>query len=90
MALCFTPGLDDHKMDRFSEKERMAIAYAGKLTLQPHEVSDSDVAALKRHCSDAEIVDLTLLIGLANLTNRFTDPLGVELEFTPEDEKAAD
>jgi len=28
---------------------------------------------------------LHLLVGLANLTNRFTDPLGLEVEF-PEEE----
>ncbi len=36
------------------------------------------------HFSDAEIVDLHLLTGLANLTNRFTDPLGLEVEFPEE------
>jgi len=29
-------------------------------------------------------VDLDLLVGLANLTNRFTDPMGLELEFAVE------
>jgi alkylhydroperoxidase family enzyme len=36
------------------------------------------------HFSEAEIVDLDLLIGLANLTNRLTDPLGADLEFPEE------
>jgi alkylhydroperoxidase family enzyme len=39
---------------------------------------------LKRHFSDAEIVELDMLVSLVNLTNRFTDPLGLELEFPPE------
>ena len=39
------------------------------------------MAGLSKHFSDAEIVDLHLLVGVANLTNRFTDPLGLELEF---------
>jgi alkylhydroperoxidase family enzyme len=39
---------------------------------------------LKRHFSDAEIVELDMLVGLVNLTNRFTDPLGLELEVPPE------
>ena len=39
---------------------------------------------LKKHFSDAEIVDLHLLVSLANLTNRFTDPLGLQLEFPEE------
>ena len=34
--------------------------------------------------ADPEIVDLHLLAGLANLTNRFTDPFGLELEMPEE------
>lgn len=66
---------------RFSPKEQAALAYAEKLTRSSKDITDADVATLKKHFSDAEIVDLHLLVGLANLTNRFTDPLGLELEF---------
>ena len=69
---------------RFAEKEQTALAYAEKLTRTPHDITDADIEKLKKHFSDAEIVDLHLLIGLANLTNRFTDPLGLELEFLEE------
>jgi len=69
---------------RFTEKEQAALAYAEKLTRDPHSVSDADFAGLKTHFGDAEIVDLHLLVGLANLTNRFTDPLGLEVEFPEE------
>lgn len=69
---------------RFSEKEQAALKYAEKLTLSSKDITDADVAALKKHFLDAEIVDLHLLAGLVNLTNRFTDPLGLELEFSPE------
>jgi hypothetical protein len=37
------------------------------------------------HFPDPEVVDIHMLAGLANLTNRLTDPLGLELEF-PEEE----
>jgi alkylhydroperoxidase family enzyme len=69
---------------RYTEKERTALTYAEKLTRTPHEISDADVASLKKHFSDAEVVDLHLLVGVANLTNRFTDPLGLEVEFPEE------
>jgi uncharacterized peroxidase-related enzyme len=69
---------------RFSEKERAALVYAQKLTRDPHSVTDADFTALKKHFNDAEIVDLHLLTGVANLTNRFTDPLGLEVEFPEE------
>ncbi len=45
---------------------------------------DADIAALKKHFSDEQIVDIHLLVGLVNLTNRFTDPLGLEVEFPQE------
>jgi uncharacterized peroxidase-related enzyme len=69
---------------RYSEKERAALTYVEKLTRAPHEISDADFAPLKKEFSDAEIVDIHLLAGLANLTNRFTDPLGLEVEFPEE------
>jgi uncharacterized peroxidase-related enzyme len=69
---------------RFSEKERTALVYVEKLTRSPHEVNDSDFVPLKRHFSEPEIVDVHMLAGLANLTNRLTDTLGLELEFPEE------
>jgi uncharacterized peroxidase-related enzyme len=69
---------------RFSEKERAALVYVEKLTRTPHDISDADFVPLKKDFSDPEIVDIHLLAGLANLTNRFTDPLGLEVEFPEE------
>src|SRR5215475_4125152 len=56
---------------RYSEKEKAALTYIEKLTRSPHEISEADFANLKKHFSDPEIVDIHLLTGLANLTNRF-------------------
>ena len=68
----------------FDEKERTALSYVEKLTRVPREITDTDFAGLKKHFSEAEIVDIHMLAGLANLTNRVTDPLGLELEFPEE------
>jgi uncharacterized peroxidase-related enzyme len=68
----------------FTEKERDALTYADKLTRSPHEVNDNDFLPLKKQFPDEQIVDLHMLIGLANLTNRLTDPLGLELEMPEE------
>jgi uncharacterized peroxidase-related enzyme len=76
--------LKDGNYPGFSEKERTALDYAETLTRASRNVTDSDFEKLKRHFSDPEIVDLHLLVGLANLTNRFTDPLGLEVEFPEE------
>lgn len=69
---------------RYSEKERIALAYIEKLTRTPQAITDTDFGPLQTQFSEPEIVDIHLLTGLANLTNRFTDPLGLELEFPEE------
>jgi uncharacterized peroxidase-related enzyme len=69
---------------RYSEKERAALSYIEKLTRTPHEITDTDFNELKKSFSEPEIVDIHMLAGLANLTNRVTDPLGLELEFPEE------
>ena len=71
-------------LSRFSEAEQVALHYAEKLTQSQAAIGDADLEQLKKHFSDEQIVDLHLLVGLANLTNRFTDPLGLDLEFVPE------
>jgi uncharacterized peroxidase-related enzyme len=68
----------------FSEQEQTGLRYAEKLTRTPSGASDADFAELKKHFSDEQIVDLHMLIGLANLTNRVTGPLALDLEFPEE------
>jgi uncharacterized peroxidase-related enzyme len=68
----------------FTPKEQAALAYAEKLTRTPSAVTDADFTPLKANFSDPEIVDLHMLIGLINLTNRLTDPLGLAVEFPEE------
>ena len=76
--------LKNGDLTRFSDAERVALAYAEKLTRAPGSITDDDLETLKLYFRDEQIVDLHLLVGLANLTNRFTSPLGLELEFAPE------
>ncbi len=68
----------------FGAAEQVALRYAEKLTRTPDGASDADFAELKEHFSDERIVDLHMLIGLVNLTNRVTGPLALELEFPEE------
>ncbi len=69
---------------RYGERERAALTYIERLTRASHEITDTDFDELKKHFSEPEIVDIHMLAGLANLTNRVTDPLGLELEFPEE------
>ena len=68
----------------FSAPEQIGLRYAEKLTRTPDGASEADFAELKKHFSDERIVDLHMLIGVANLTNRVTGPLALEVEFPEE------
>ena len=68
----------------FNASEQAALHYAEKLTRTPDGASDGDFVELKTNFSDEQIVDLHMLIGLANLTNRVTGPLALEVEFPEE------
>ena len=76
--------LKEGNFRRFPEREQVALAYAVKRTRHPQGVSEADFPGLKKHFNDAAIVDLHMLAGLVNLTNRVTDPLGLEVEFPEE------
>jgi uncharacterized peroxidase-related enzyme len=69
---------------RYGEKERAALTYIEKLTRASHQITETDFNELKKHFSEPEIVDIHMLAGLANLTNRVTDPLGLDVEFPEE------
>jgi AhpD family alkylhydroperoxidase len=56
----------------FTERERAALAWTEALTLVSHDhVPDAVWEAVQPHFSEAEIVDLTLLISAINSWNRF-------------------
>lgn len=64
----------------FSDKEKTVIEYAYAVTKDAENVADGLFRRLSSHFSEAQIVNLTLLIGLMNVFNRFIGALGVELE----------
>lgn len=66
--------------DTFSDKEQVVIEYARQVTKDAENVSEELFKRLRLHFSDSKIVNLTLIIGLMNVFNRFNGALGVELE----------
>ena len=68
----------------FSPAEQAALNFADKLTGELRNINDADIETLKKHFSEEHILDLDVLVGLVNLTNRLTDPLGADLEFPEE------
>lgn len=84
-------GLDDWRAlekpmesPRFTEQEKAALAYAEKLTRTPTSEVEPEASNARKHFSEEQMVDLTCLIALVNLTNRINDGLGIEFEGTPE------
>jgi alkylhydroperoxidase family enzyme len=64
----------------FNPRQQAALAFARKLTLEPHRVGDEDIAALKPLVSDAEIIELSFNIARFNSVNRWTDAIGLPQE----------
>ena len=76
--------LKDGDYSSFAPKEQAALQFADKLTRDLKSINDADIDALRQHFSSEQILDLDVLVGLVNLTNRLTDPLGADLEFPEE------
>jgi alkylhydroperoxidase family enzyme len=49
--------------DGFSPAERAAIRFAEKMALSHHDISDEDVAEMRKHFSDAEFLELSMMTG---------------------------
>lgn len=64
----------------FTEVEKLVIAYAEQVTRDARRVPDSLFARLQAHFDNAQIVELTVRIALANFFNRLNDALRIDLE----------
>jgi alkylhydroperoxidase family enzyme len=57
--------------DRFTARERVALAYAEAIVREDHEVTDACVARLCAHFSEAEVVELTFIVGYQTFASKF-------------------
>ena len=62
----------------FSEAERVALEYAERITVTDQKVDDQFFVRLKRHYTEAQIVELTAAVALENFRSKFNPTLGVE------------
>ncbi|MDH3641407.1 MAG: hypothetical protein OES38_04885 [Gammaproteobacteria bacterium] len=53
----------DAATNQYSDRERLALAYAEKLALQHHDIDDAFFDELKTQFNDAEILELGMMIG---------------------------
>jgi len=70
--------IDDETSDLLSPRERAALRFADRLAVDHHKVDDALWAEMRRHFSEAEIIELvahtTLYIGFG----RFNEIIGLE------------
>ena len=64
----------------FSPMERAALEYAERITTTGQKVDDALFAELKKHFTEAEIVELTAAIAMENFRSKFNPPLGIEAQ----------
>jgi alkylhydroperoxidase family enzyme len=84
------PSWRDSKL--FSATERVALEYAERVTSTGQKVDDALFAELRKHFSEAEIVELTAAIAMENFRSKLNPALGVEAQgfcMVPSKPKAA-
>ena len=85
-------GVDEKKLDAlwdyrtsplFSEAERLALDFALAAGTVPNEVTDEMFAAMRRHWSDDQMVEIVGVIALFGFMNRWNDTMATPLEQEP-------
>jgi len=64
----------------FDEGERFALAYAEAMTVTGQRVSDELFARVRKHFSEAQVVELTAAVALENFRSKFNVALGIEAQ----------
>ncbi len=74
-------GLSDEEVESLeqtlNEKEKVAIDYAQVVTEEAYKIEPKMMKKVKQHFNDAELVELTAVIGLFNFINRFNVALNI-------------
>ena len=76
-------GMAEHPMEllddpsRLTERGRLAVEYTRAAMTDSNRIPEELFARLKRSFTEAEIVELTAVIGLINMLNMFNNCLGV-------------
>jgi alkylhydroperoxidase family enzyme len=64
--------------EHYTERERLALRYADKITLSDEDVDDTLFAQLREHYSSEELVELTFTVAYENFLSKFHHALLVE------------
>ena len=63
--------------DPLTPREQAALDYTHAALANPHAISEEVWNSTRAHFTEGEIVELTLLIGMIGMLNRFNDCLGI-------------
>lgn len=61
----------------FEPKERAAFALAHRMTLEPHLLSDQDIAEVRQHFTDLQVLEMIMSVAGNNQLNRWKEGVGV-------------
>jgi alkylhydroperoxidase family enzyme len=70
----------DGDWSQFTDAERAAFAFTGKLTYEPNKLNDADIERLRKHYTDLQILEIITAVGGFNAMNRWTGPLAIPQE----------
>lgn len=86
-AACHKLGLTDDELFTPADQsgavpaaDRAAVAFARKLTSQPRQITDGDIADLLRYYSAPEVAEVVYVTCLSNSFDRFTEALHLRSE----------
>jgi len=71
-------GLAKGNLSGFGERERAALEFAEKLTVDSTRVADELFTALRQHFSEGETVEIAAVAGIFNYFNRVANALKIE------------
>lgn len=69
--------------DLFSEGEKAALDFGFAAGSTPNQVTPQHYAALNKHFSSGQIIELTATISIFGFLNRWNDSMGTEIEDLP-------
>jgi len=63
---------------RYSERERVALEFCERIIRDDLDVSDECLARLREHFTEAEVVELTFIIGYQTFASKFAKAMRLE------------
>jgi|SRR5690242_1417773 alkylhydroperoxidase family enzyme len=62
---------------QFTERERAALAFSERIVRDDLEMSDACLARVREHFTEAEIVELTFIVGYQTFASKFAKAWGL-------------